>query len=150
MTARSFRPGCHGAGWVNSGICTECFWVGLGCSMRHPSLLDASCNICTSGGVAVSLLVSPVWSMYSWWQLPFYSGCCSLKSWLLWNKGWSMLSFCLSWVAQQVVQLSGSWGLLLLSLLLLFGHTVSEKNHLFVGFSDRVILMRDELCVNTY
>lgn len=65
--------------------------VGLGCSVGHPRLLDATCTICTSEGVAVSLLVSPVWRTYSWWQLPFHPGWCGLKSWFVWNKGWSVL-----------------------------------------------------------
>ena len=146
MTAWSLRAGCCGACWANSGICTECLWVELGCSVRRPSWLDASCNICTSDGVAVSLLVSPVGSMYSWWQLPFHSGWCSLKSWLLWNKGWSMLHFHPSWVAQSVDQLSGSWGRLLLSLLQFFGHSVPEKNCLFVGFSDGYLDERLTMC----
>lgn len=86
MAAWSFRAGCCAACWANSspafGVCTVCLWVGLGCSMRRPSLLNASCSICTSEDIAVFLAVCPALGLYSWWQLPL-----SIPAGMVWRPG---------------------------------------------------------------
>lgn len=85
--------------WCSLSRQRDLRWVGLGLSVKHPSLLYATCIVCMSEGVAVSLLVSPVWRTYSWWQLRFHPGWCSLKSWFVWNKGRSVLYIACSRVA---------------------------------------------------